>query len=324
MNVAEKGAWKTMQKCRQVLSGNYDAIVMLHSVFSNCRMLKGMLFESVALSNRPKVYFIGNEYKLMPDKMKFCDRLGVDLLISQSDSPAVHNLYRQRLRCKVASIPNTGLDTAQFYPQTPLKERTVDIGYRAYDAPKYLGHNERREIAEYFLEHAPKWGLITDISTDPTRRFKEQEWAAFLNRCRGQIGTEAGGDFFELTDSSRLKVNAYEKAHPDASMAEISELFFKDYPNPLPLRIISGRQVEAAATKTVQILFEGNYNGYLQPNVHYISLKKDFSNIDDVMRRFRDQAYCHDIAENAYQLVVGEFTYEKLADKLLANLKEIL
>ena len=250
----------------------------------------------------------------MPEKMAFCEALGVFLLISQSNSPTVHALYRERLGCAVTGIPNTGLDTDLFIPQIPYSDRPIDLGYRAYESPPYLGHNERRQLADYFL-HGPRYGLSLDISLDPSERFTEVAWAEFLNQCKGQLGTEAGGDYFELTDATRKKVNRYMKAHPDATMDEVLVRFFKNYPDPVPLRIISGRNVEAAGTKTVQVLFEGHYNGYFQPDVHYIPLKKDFSNIDEVISKFRDEGYCRRITENAYNLVVRELTYEKLIDK---------
>lgn len=91
------------------------------------------------------------------------------------------------------------------------------------------------------------------------------------------MGTEAGGGYFELTDVTRTKVNRYVATHRSATMEEIQERFFADYEEPVPGWMISGRHVEAAGTKTVQILFDGYYNDYFQPDVHYIALKKDFS-----------------------------------------------
>ena len=70
---------------------------------------------------------------------------------------------------------------------------------------------------------------------------------------------------------------AYEAEHPDATFEDIHRRFFADYGPSVPIRIISGRQIEAAGTRTVQILFEGRYDGYFLPDVHYIPLKKDFS-----------------------------------------------
>jgi hypothetical protein len=292
-----------------------DAIVILHSVFSNTQQLGGRLLEAVARRQEPKAFFIGNEYKAMPEKMQFCEALALSLLVSQSSSPAVHALYRERLGCSVTGIPNTGLDLSLFAPSCPAEARPIDLGYRADVSPNYLGHNERVEMADYFRRHAARFGVVVDISLDRKDRFDEAGWAGFLNRCKGQLGTEAGGDYFELTDATRLAVLAYEREHPSPSFQDIRRRFFDGYRNPVPLRVLSGRHVEAAGTGTVQILFDGYYDGYFKPDEHYIPLRKDFSNAEEAVRQFRDAAYSGRIAGNARALAKRELTYERLIDR---------
>src|SRR5207249_2469555 len=151
---------------------------------------------------------------------------------------------------------------------------------------------ERRELAERFLEAADGFGLRVDISLDPRDRLDEPGWAEFLNRCKGQLGSEAGGDYFELTDETREAVRAYVAERPEATFEDVWERFFRDYSNPVPGRVLSGRNVEAGGTKTVQLLLRGAYGGYLEPDVHYIPLEKDFSNLDEAVAKFRDPGAC--------------------------------
>jgi hypothetical protein len=315
VNVLDRRVMARVRGVAQARLGRFDAILMLHSIFSNGCCLAGWLYDAVAAACQPKAYFIANEYKLLPEKMRFCEDLGVGLFVSQTDSSAVHALYRARLGCRVMGLPSTGLDTSIFFPSRPYAEREIDLGYRAANPPMYIGHDERRHIARYFLEHGPRYGLRVDVSLRPEDRLAEPEWADFLNRCKGQLGTESGGDFFELTDATRLKVNEYMNANPNASWEEIYKKFFEGSRNPVPIRIISGRNIEAAGTKTVQLLFEGHYSGYLDPDVHYIPLKKDLSNADEAIEKFRDRTYAERIAENAYQVAVNELTYERLIDR---------
>lgn len=297
-----------------ISSWSGDLIVILHSVFSNACLLDGRNFDAISDRSEPKAYFIGNEYKMMPEKMAFCDELPVSLLVSQSSSPEVHQLYHDRLGCKVMGLPNTGYDPDLFAATTPNDERPIDLGYRADDVPPYLGHNERREIAEYFQARASEWGLRVDISLDPADRFNEPEWAAFLNRCRGQLGTEAGGDYFTLDDDRRLHSTDYQRANPGVSDAAVFEMM-KGFPkHGVPLRILSGRNVEAAGTRTVQVLFEGHYDGYLQPDVHYIPLKKDFSDADEAIRKYRDVSFRTMLIDNA-QVVAEQLRYTNLIDR---------
>jgi len=301
----------------------YRAIVMLHSVFSNERTLYGEICRTVARSTAVKAYFIGNEFKLMPEKMAFCEELGIDLLVSMAANPSVRELYRQRLGCRVVEIPSAGVDPGVFFPRTPMSERTVDLGYRADAEPMYFGHQDRTVIAEHFLTNAAPYRLRLDVTLDPAARFAREAYAAFLNRCIGQLGTEAGTNYFDLEDSTRNRVNAYLAHHPDADLDELGERIF-DRVERTPARMMSGRHSEAAATKTVQILFEGGYNGIFRPDVHYIALRKDFSNVGDVLERFRDEAARREIAENAYVAAHEQLSYAKLIDRFHAALGELL
>jgi hypothetical protein len=301
-----------------------DAVVVLHSVFSNACLAPGWLIDRIARLRQPKVYFIGNEYKLMPAKMQFCERLGVKLLVSQSLSPRVHALYRARLGCEVTGISNTGLDETLFRPTRSDEDRPIDFGYRADPASEYLGHQERQNLACFFTTHAERLNLKVDISLKREDRLAEPEWAMFLNRCKGQIGSEAGGDYFDLEDRTRTETMTYTAAHPGATFADLERDVFSKVANPVPLRIISGRNVEAAGTKTAQVLFEGGYDGYFQADEHYIPLKKDFSNADEAVAKFKDRAFRARVAENAHALVRQELTYDTLLERFRAALSPLV
>ena len=49
-----------------------DFVVILHSVFSNARKLSISYQILLRLSGKPIVFFVGNEYKHMSDKINFC------------------------------------------------------------------------------------------------------------------------------------------------------------------------------------------------------------------------------------------------------------
>jgi hypothetical protein len=316
VNVADRsvgGRARLEWACR---SYRGDLVILLHSVFSNALMLPERLLAPLSRLRPPKVYFIGNEYKLMPEKMAFCDQLGVSLLVSQSLSPEVHELYRRRLSCDVTGVPNTGLDPAMFFPEGDPDSRPIDLGYRAADAPVYLGHRERRDIAEFFAASAARYGVTVDISLDPADRLEESGWAAFLNRCKGQLGSEAGGDYFDLDDRTRQMVGGYFAAHPTASFEEMAKQCFPPPHEHVPLRILSGRHVEAAGTRTAQVLIEGRYDGIFVAGQHYIPVKRDFSDADEAMRKYKDRACRAEVAERAYALVRERMTYDRLIDRV--------
>jgi spore maturation protein CgeB len=56
-------------------------------------------------------------------------------------------------------------------------------------------------------------------------------------------------------------------------------------------------------------MLKGRYNDILAADTHYLGIDSDFSNIDHVIRRFKDLAERHRIAESAYQHVMASHTY---------------
>ena len=69
------------------------------------------------------------------------------------------------------------------------------------------------------------------------------------------------------------------------------------------------------------VLMEGNYSGILTPNIHYIPLKKDYSNFEDVIEKIKNKPFCESIAEKAYLDLIDseEYTYEKYVEFILSK-----
>jgi hypothetical protein len=303
--------------------GRWDAIVLLHSTFSNQESLPRWLREPIRRSGAAKAYFIGNEYKLLPEKMAYAQDLGVGLLVSMTWNGDVHRLYRERLGCEVVNIPSAGLDPRVFAPRSDFPARPLDLGFRAAGEPLYFGHQERKTVADYFTEHAPRLGLRVDISLDNASRLRREEYADFLNRCRGQLATEGGTEYFDLEDDARSAVNAYLAANPGAGLDDVRRAVLDGRPR-RPARMITGRQIEAAGTKTVQVQFQGGYGGALEPDVHYIPLAKDLSDADEAVEKLRDEAYCRRLVDSAYEVAVGQFTYDRLIDRFHSALEPLV
>ena len=93
------------------------------------------------------------------------------------------------------------------------------------------------------------------------------------------LGVESGASVFDFTGEIQSKVEQYEKENPGADFYEIRDKFFKKEDGKISLNQISPRCFEAAALKTLMILYEGEYSGILVPWRHYVPLKKDHSNI---------------------------------------------
>jgi hypothetical protein len=101
---------------------------------------------------------------------------------------------------------------------------------------------------------------------------------------------------------------------------EVQALFF-NRPKPSHYgKCISSRHFDAIGTGTVQILLEGRYNDCLDPGQHYLQLKQDFSNLDDVLQLICDEQFCSQLSEDALSHVLANHTYRNRIDDLLAGL----
>jgi hypothetical protein len=84
----------------------------------------------------------------------------------------------------------------------------------------------------------------------------------------------------------------------------------------LDLRALSPRHLEACATRTAQVLVEGDYNGVLTAGRHYLALERDFSNLDAVLDQLASERERERLAASAYEDVVaaGGWTYRRLVE----------
>lgn len=107
---------------------------------------------------------------------------------------------------------------------------------------------------------------------------------------------------------------------------EVYEKFFskKKWPPQHSGKCVSSRHFDAVGTKTCQIMFEGCFNNIFLPNKHYIPLKIDFSNIDEVMRKFSDRTLTEEIVENTYSYILEHHTYShriKQIEEIIFSIK---
>jgi len=255
--------------------------------------------------------FIGNEYSLMDQKIRFIQQTGAELICSQLPLETARYLYRECEGSRIIEMPH-GLNPKLYHVMDEIKKR-VDICFVGDVYHPWIGDRERTEVIDYFLKHGEEKGITCDIRT---RRIGRERWAKLLNASYGIIGAESGT--FYLNDRGALmeKARLYFQQHPDTDYETMFNLFFKNIQNPISGKAISSRHFEPIGTKTCQILMEGNYNGILHADKHYIAIKKDFSNMDDVIRRFKDETYRRGMVDQTFDYVMSQHTYSRRIQKL--------
>ena len=288
---------------------HYDLIVLLHSTNADS-MLPLSLLQSYFENRKGKVLiFVGNEYCLMPEKINFIKKAEADFVASQLPRDAANWLYADCNKSKILLVPH-GLNSSAYKAYQDHGQRKTDLGFIGDRYSLAIGDMERTELIEYFTKNDFQPELAVDIRLGRKLRLSREKYVNFLNAIRGTIGAESGTYYLEKTDETQKKVQAFLSRYPKTTFEEIYDRFFRDYSCPVNGKAISSRHFEPIGTKTCQILLEGKYNDILKPDVHYISLNKDYSNIDSVIEKFRDKDFTRKMTDNAHEYVMDSHTYE--------------
>jgi hypothetical protein len=199
-----------------------------------------------------------------------------------------------------------------------VPDRSVDIGYRTAARPYFwFGRHGylKQIIADLVVQHGPALGLRLDVSTADTDTILGDAWYRFLLECKWTIGVESGTSVLDWDGSVHRKTTEYVARRPMATFEEVEAACFPGLDGKTRLYAIAPRHLEACLTRTGQILTDGEYNGVLRPGAHYVSVRKDFSNLVPVLQSLRS-VDLQAMTERAYQDVVasGRYTYRRFVE----------
>lgn len=100
--------------------------------------------------------------------------------------------------------------------------------------------------------------------------------------------------------------------------AEVIERFFSDDGSTTPCgTCISSRHFDAVGCGTIQILVEGRYNDILKAGIHYVPVRSDFADLEDVLRQAAKRDFAEHMLEGARKHVLAHHTLEHRIATLL-------
>ena len=296
-----------------------DVLVFHYSLFGIWPYTIGREFERYITGVRAhKIAFFQDEHRYCGRRFEFLNTYGVDTVYSLLDPADADAVYRPRTKVSDVqyALPGYVSDDLVAVARTmtvPEEQRTIDIGYRGRRLAYYMGRGaqEKHEIGRGVLERAAAAGLRVDIDTEESSRLYGDSWYRFMANCRAVLGVEAGVSIFDIDDVVRPACEKWLADHPAATFEETSAAVLAPFEDNIRYRTISPRHFEAAAFRVCQILFDGEYSGALRPMVHYIPLRKDFSNWQQVMASFSDAALRRQLTERSYDDLIASdrFSY---------------
>jgi hypothetical protein len=320
--------WKVNTECgfpKRLGELRFKAIILHYSLFGyKPFMTKGFLDYLEASKHSYKIAFFQDEHRFCKMRFGFINHYKVDCVFTLIEPDFFNETYHKYtdvprlVYCLPGYVSDSMLEVAHRY-FVPDDKRRIDIGYRGRNLEYYMGKGalEKYEIGVEFKEKASGLGLKLDIEVEESKRIYGKNWYRFVANSRGVLGVEAGVSIFDVED---VVYEAYQRLianSPRMSYEKMSErLHFCDWEDKIYYRTISPRHFEAAAFRVCQILFEGKYSGLMKPRVHYIPLKKDFSNFNEVIQMFKDHGLRKELTENAYNDLVanGDQTYKRFVE----------
>lgn len=284
----------------------------LHRIESFTHFLSG--------SKAIRVALFQDEYINTDFSVQFLNQLEIDYAYSVAPQTEWGKIYHGlRKECTILPMLTGYIEKkpAEYYELRMCGKRPVDIGYRAVwnKSSIVLGKfgYDKIKIAKTFIKNLKDDKRhCLDIKVGSPYILNGNEWTDFLASCRFVLGVESGGSVLDHDGSIGKAVNAAINADGDISVEELYKRYVEKEDGSYNLRAISPRHFEAIEEGTCQILYEGDYNGILEPNVHFIELKKDHSNLKEVIAQLDNEEQRIKIVNRAFHDIVEseKYTYE--------------
>jgi hypothetical protein len=225
----------------------------------------------------------------------------------ESELPGVHLIH-----VLTGYVPDN-LDCQGRFSR-PLAQRSRKISYRGRDIGARYGQlgYDKFEIGRRMAEVCTAKGIAHDIAMDEASRIYGDKWFEFVGDSRTMLGSESGSNAFDFDGTLRQLVATREEAlrRPVSyqEMAPVVAAFEK----PFDIGQISPRVFECATMWTPMIMYRGSYSGAIQPDVHYVAIERDFSNVDAILMRIDDLEWLQGFADRAYAKLVasGDYSYK--------------
>ncbi len=288
----------------------FDIVVLHYSIYILGENYLDLTWrEAIRQSAAVKVQFIQDEYRTINAFHERMRELGINILFTCFPEEEIEKVYPEKTLPGVVKVSNLTGYVPEYLEEVPdfTTPRPIDVGYRGRGVGFWwLGelYQQKSFIGTRFLERAAGTGLICDISWHEKDRIYGADWVRFMKNCRCMLGTESGASVIDFTGDIERNVRAYCSANPGAAFDEVQALFFRDREGLIRMNQISPRAFESIACGCCLVLFEGGYSGILKPGVHFIELKKDFSNFGEVLEKIRDREGVEAIARRAFDDVI--------------------
>jgi len=311
----------------------YDGLIIHYSLRVAHKGITKKLYSQIKEFPGLKIMFVQDEYENTNVVIDAVNKLKINFLYTCVPKKYIRNIYPKDELLNTVFVPTLTGYTKEIkelakISLTPIKSRKNVIGYRGNDLPFYYGDlgQEKKLIAILVKEECLKRSVNFDIAYDTFSRIYGKNWTEFLQNSKATLGTESGSNIFDFDGSIKRKFLQYKKKYPNATYNETKSKISVDFREDVIMNQISPRIFEAIMNKTALVLFEGAYSNILIPNRHYILLRKDLSNVNDVFKKLSSDKYLQKLVDRTFIDILGEnkYSYKKFInnfDKTIFSIK---
>ncbi len=296
---------------------HFDAVAIHYSIRLPYDQVSESTAKALAAFKGLKFLFIQDEYDHTHRAWHWIRTLGLQVVFSAVPPVAIHHVYPARelpdvrfINILTGYVPDDVCFNANVKKPS---QRALIVGYRGRSLPIRYGQLgvEKIRIGEIVKHYCDANGIKNDIAWTEKSRIYGQRWYEFMGTCRAMLGVESGSNVFDWDGTLVERIAQFRSLSPHASNDEIYEKFVQIHEMDGIMNQVSPRIFEAIAAKTVLVLFEGHYSGVVKAGEHFISVKKDGSNLAEVFHLLQNGVYVDTMAERAYQEVIasGKYSY---------------
>ncbi|VEG89672.1 hypothetical protein [Legionella spiritensis] len=310
----------------------FDAIGIHYSIKPyNHYYLSAGLKRKISEYSSVKFLFLQDEYQRVNQVQDYLYALKFNLLFTLVNQSIIAKAYPDPRLCglkKVTILTGYVQEDMKLWSSPDIAQRPIDVSYRGRRCDYWLGSlaYEKQFIAEQFVRKAADKHLKLDISLEESDRVYGDAWLTLLKNSKAVLGTESGASIWDFDRSIEKQTNAYLRRHKNADFPEVYEQVLKPYDGKILYNAVSPRVFEAAATKTPMILFPGEYSGVCKPDIHYIKLEKDFSNMEEVCEKLKDYQFLQQLADRTYATLIesNEYSQHQFANIVMSEVLELI
>jgi hypothetical protein len=277
----------------------------VHTPFTNDKMKKRLEF--LEKSDAFKIVLPQDEYYCPDNLAEVFTNWNINYLITLD--------YNQRNKIYPTIFSNSRVKFKQGYTfyyselyekmhknnfYKSLSSRPLDIVYRAHK-PIYANElawqkyelNEKLAFASRDKGKNLRLDLFGEI-------IKGRKWQKFLSSSKSVIGSNSGSNLIlrnlDIIERTRNFIAKYNR-QPDYNQLLDMGIEQNDYGN---FTMISPRNMEAAATGTIQILVTGGYSELLDPATDYIGTDFEFTNFEHIFNLLNDEEFLDSVRFSAW------------------------